>query len=93
MSCFKLSDGSTTGDGSTEADGMCQKEDSTRKCISTGECRACKFVTDKYEGCDITSSLPICDANAAVANVQFATSDYDSASLTPACVACKKSGK
>ena len=86
-------DGSTTGDGSTEADGMCQQEDPTRKCISTGECRACKFVTDKYEGCDITSLTPICDANTAVSNVQFATSDYDSTALTPACVACKKLGK
>ena len=83
----------TTGDGTTEPSGMCQKQDPTRKCMSSGECRACKFITDKYEGCDITSNTPICDANTAVANVQFATSDYVSKLLTPACVACKQAGK
>ena len=80
---------------------MCEKMDATRKCLSSGECRVCKFVAvnslgaavNKYEGCDITSSTPICDANTAVANVQFATNAYDGGSLTPACVQCKKMGE
>ena len=82
------------GDGSTETNGMCEKQDATRRCLSTGECRVCKLISDKYEGCDITSTTPICDANTAVANVQFDTSsDYVSTSLIPACVACKKAGE
>ena len=91
---FQILDGTSTGDGSTEADGMYQKEDSTRKCLSSGECRPCKYITDEYEGCDITSTTPICDANTAVANIQFDTSsDYVSTSLIPVCVACKKAGE
>ena len=88
-----ISDGGT-GDGLTEGDGMCEQEDSARKCLSTGECRICKFVADtsKYEGCDITSNTPICDANSLTMDI-FEFSVADDPTLTPGCVACKKSGK
>ena len=94
---------------------MCQKEVSSRRCLSTGECRRCKFVemslaraaVNKYEGCEITSTTPICDANSATPDViEYAMSDYTDGNvsvpipeagvahlLIPDCVKCKQSGK
>ena len=80
---------------------MCEKIDSTQKCLSTGECRVCQFVAsnslgsvNKYEGCDITSTSPVCDANTAesAAGIQYDTNDYN-VTHTPGCVPCKKEGK
>ena len=86
------------GDGSDESSpmGMCQKiMGNTRRCLSTGECRRCQYVPDTmmYEGCDLKSSTPICDATTAAdpPGIQFENDDYD-ADLTPDCVACKKIG-
>ena len=92
--------GDNLGDGSSDPDGMCEKVDPTRKCLSSGECRICKFVptnsigvtVNKYEGCDITSYSPICDANTAVSGVQYSRFDYD-AVLTQGCVPCTSTGK
>ena len=87
---------------------MCQQEDPDRRCLSTGECRRCKFVagTGLYEGCEITSASPICDADSDSAKVEYATSDYltgsestyapeagDAHLKNPNCVQCKKAGK
>ena len=86
-------DGETAGDGSTEPNGMCQQEDPSRKCLSTSECRACKFITDRYEGCQITTGLPICDANKNTTGIDYATDDYDADDLLPKCVPCKQMSK
>ena len=88
-------DGTTPGDGSVEEGGMCQKIDPDLKCLSSGDCRKCSFVaaTNRYEGCGgITSEEPICDADSQTDNIQYATSDYDNASLSPACAKCTKTG-
>ena len=99
-------DGETIGDGSSEpSTAMCQKEDPLRKCLSTGECRSCKFVearsdgmmVNRYEGCDIKTGAPICDADKSSDSIQFAKADYDldntQPTLLPACAACKKMGR
>ena len=106
----------TAGDGTDEVDGtgnklgMCQQEDPDRRCLSTGECRRCKFVSgtglNRYEGCEITSGIPICDANKDTTAVEYDTSDYLTGSEStyapeagnahlknPNCVKCKKAGK
>ena len=84
---------------------MCQKEDSTRKCLSTGECRTCKFVeagsdgimVNRYEGCDIETGTPICDADKTTSTIEFAKEDYDlmntQPDLLPMCKPCTKIGK
>ena len=89
---------------------MCQQEDPNRRCLSTGECRRCKFVAgtgfNTYEGCVITSSTPICDADSDTTAVEYATSDYLTGTIstyapeagnahlkTPNCVECKMAGK
>ena len=88
---YHILDGTSTGDGSADlTNGMCEKQDTNRKCLSTGECRACKFISTSYEGCDITSMTPICDANSGTSTVDFTT--YADSSLTAECVACKKAG-
>ena len=86
---------------------MCRQEDVNRRCLSTGECRICKFVeaTALYEGCDITSTTPICDADETTTKVNYDTDDYLAGNTsmyapeagvahleTPKCVACKKAG-
>ena len=106
----------TTGDGTDEVDdtgdkvGMCQQEDSHRRCLSTGECRRCKFVAgtglNRYEGCEITSGAPICDANNDTTAVEYDTSAYLTGTTStyapeagnahlknPDCVKCKQAGK
>ena len=107
--------GDETDAGGNAVVGMCQKEDDKRKCLSTGECRICKFVAEsldgatpnEYEGCDITSDTPICDADSSDDKVQYdpptvydqnARSTYapeagDANELTPACVECRQKGK
>ena len=70
--------------------GMCQKEDPTRKCLSSGECRACKLIGTKYEGCDITTGLPICDADRNTTEVDFM--DYTNITYNAQCAACTMKG-
>ena len=88
MFTLHVIDGTTAGDGSDEGSGgMCQRQDSTRRCLSSGECRICKLIGTAYEGCDGTSTKPVCDADTGTAAIQ---TDYSDASKTPACVECKK---
>ena len=47
---------------------------------------------NKYEGCDIKTGTPICNADMTSTTVKFATDDYDSDSVVPNCVPCKKLG-
>ena len=81
------------------------------RCLSSGECRICKFITtswnhgingveatvNRYEGCLITSSAPICDADKTSADaVQFDNPVMQNAygkELDPICAPCKKAGK
>ena len=79
------SDGSA-GDG-TEI-GKCPSGHSSYKCLSTGGCNVCGLISGVAEGCDITSTSPVCDADSSTTGIQ------DSASGKVAqCVACKKSGR
>ena len=76
-------DGTTDGDGSTV--GKCP---SSRKCLSDGYCNTCKIISLAHQGCDITSSTPVCDADSTTSGIQ------DSAvGKLAACVACKMTGK
>ena len=73
------------GDG-TEI-GKCPSGHSTYKCLSTGGCNVCGLISGVAEGCDITTTSPVCDADSTTSGIQ------DSASGKVAkCVACKKSG-
>ena len=74
------------GDGSSQ--GTCPDNPSDMKCFSTGECNICTIISGNHEGCDITSSTPVCDADSTVSGFQ------DSAVCKVAeCAACKKSGR
>ena len=78
-------DGTTTGDG-TEI-GKCPSHYSSYRCLSTGACNVCGLISGKAEGCDITSTSPVCDADSSTSGTQ------DSATGKVAqCVACTKTG-
>ena len=78
-------DGLTAGDGTDI--GKCPGSFSTYKCLSTGRCNVCELISGKAEGCDITSTIPVCDADKDSLHTQ------DSATGKVAqCVACTKSG-
>ena len=86
--CFKnfKTDGTTAGDG-TEI-GKCPSHYSTYKCLSTGSCNVCGLISGTHEGCDVTSTTPVCDADSTTSGIQ------DSASgKVGQCTACKKDGK
>ena len=79
-------DGVTAGDG-TEI-GKCPNAFSSYKCLSTGACNVCGLISGQVEGCDITSTAPVCDADSSTSGVQ------DSAvGKVAQCVACTKAGK
>ena len=46
----------------------------------------------KYEGCDINTTTPICNADMYSSDVKFAMDDYEPDNLIPKCVPCKKVG-
>ena len=78
-------DGSA-GDGSEI--GKCPSGHTSYKCLSTGGCNVCGLISGVAEGCDITSTSPVCDADSSTSGIE------DSATGKVAqCVACKKSGK
>ena len=59
----------------------------SNKCLSSGACNLCGLISGKAEGCDITSTTPVCDADTTTSGTQ------DSAAGKIAqCVACTKSG-
>ena len=78
-------DGASAGDGTTI--GKCPSGHSSYKCLSSGACNVCGLISGNAEGCDITSTTPVCDADSTTSGIQ------DSASGKVAqCVACKKTG-
>ena len=83
---FFFKDGTSAGDGTTI--GKCPSSYSNYKCLSSGACNVCGIVNGNVEGCDITSTTPVCDADSTTSGIQ------DSASGKVAqCVACKKTGE
>ena len=79
------SDGSA-GNGSDI--GKCPSSYGSYKCLSTGACNVCGLISGIAEGCDITSTSPVCDADSLTSGIQ------DSAiGKVAQCVACKKSGE
>ena len=73
------------GDGSEI--GKCPSSYSNYRCLSTGACNVCGLISGNAEGCDITSTNPVCDADNSLSGTQ------DSATGKVAqCVACTKSG-
>ena len=78
-------DGTSTGDGTER--GKCPSHYSTYRCLSTGACNVCGLIAGKAEGCDITSTNPVCDADASTSGTQ------DTATGKVAqCVGCTKTG-
>ena len=57
--------------------------------MSSSECRICKWISPNYEGCDVTSTNPVCDGNKDATGI---TKTYDS-DKTAQCLGCKKDGK
>ena len=81
-----LIDGTSPGDGTSI--GKCPSSYSTYKCLSTGECNVCGLISGKAQGCDITSTSPVCDADSSTPGTQ------DTATGKVAqCTSCTKSGK
>ena len=59
--------------------------------MSDGECKACKKISNNFEGCDVTSTTPVCDSDKDTTGTQ---SDFSAGfTTTPECVACRKDGK
>ena len=80
-------DGLSMGDG-TEI-GKCPSSFSSYKCLSTGACNVCGLISGNAEGCDITSTTPVCDADSSLSGTQ----DSASPGKVAECVGCTKSGK
>ena len=79
-------------DGITAGDGFSQGKCPSRNCLSNGYCNTCGLISGKAEGCDITSTTPVCDADSVAPGTQLLT--FSAAGLTVGqCVACKKDGK
>lgn len=81
-----IADGLTTGDGSEI--GKCPSSYTDYKCLSTGACNVCALISGYAEGCDITSTSPVCDADSTTA----ITDDFATAKVAK-CVKCTKNGK
>ena len=79
-------DGSTMGDG-TEI-GKCPSSYSNYRCLSTGACNVCGLISGYAEGCDITSTTPVCDADGSTSETEVSA-----VAKVAKCVKCRKSGK
>ena len=86
ISIFSISDGTTAGDG-TEL-GKCPSSNGNYKCLSTGECNVCKLISGTNEGCDSSSTAPVCDHDSTMSGIQTSAT-----SKVAQCVACTKLGK
>ena len=78
-------DGITPGDGTDI--GKCPSSYSNYKCLSTGMCNVCGLIAELAEGCDISSTTPVCDADSSSSIIEDSATEKISK-----CVACKKSG-
>ena len=74
------------GDGSEI--GKCPSSYSTFKCLSTGACNVCGLISGYAEGCDITSTNPVCDADSATS-----VTEDSAVGKVAHCVKCTKSGR
>ena len=78
-------DGITPGDGTDI--GKCPSSYFNYKCLSTGMCNVCGLISELAEGCDISSTTPVCDADSSSSIIEDSATEKISK-----CVACKKSG-
>ena len=56
-------------------------------CLETNECNRCRYNSNKNEGCDSSSTKPICDMDEATAGYQTSATRK-----LAKCEPCKKSG-
>ena len=70
--------------------GFCPTTPANLRCLSSGECRVCKLIDPNYEGCDVTSTTPVCDSDISSTDM---ISTNDDPTKTPQCVGCKKTSK
>ena len=75
----------TTGDGSER--GKCPSFYSTYKCLSDGACNVCGLINGYAEGCDITSTTPVCDADSATTITELSATGK-----VAHCVKCTQNG-
>ena len=74
-------------DGITNGNGLSSGKCPQYNCLSNGYCNICGTISGYAEGCDITSTSPVCDADKDTSGTQ------DSATAKVAqCVPCTKSG-
>ena len=79
-------DGLSMGDG-TEI-GKCPSSYSNYRCLSTGACNVCGLISGYAEGCDISSTTPVCDADGSTSETEVSA-----VAKVAKCVKCRKSGK
>ena len=70
--------------------GFCPSSPANLRCLSSEECRVCKLIGSNYEGCDVTSTTPVCDPDKDTAQIQ---TDFSTTTTTAECVGCKKTSK
>ena len=76
----------TAGDGTDI--GKCPSSYTDYRCLSTGACNICGLISGYAEGCDITSTTPVCDADGATS-----VTEDSAVSKVAKCVKCTKSGE
>ena len=74
----------SSGDG-TEI-GNCPSNYPTYNCLSNGACNVCGLISGYAEGCDITSTTPVCDADSTTS-----ISEDSATGKVAHCVKCTKS--
>ena len=80
-----------SADGTTDGDGFSQGMCPSRNCLSNGYCNICGLISGKAEGCNVFSTLPVCDADSSTSAIdllEFPTA----AEKVGKCVSCKKAG-
>ena len=76
--CIKILDGK---------DSNCPSSPSSLICLETNECNRCRYNSNKNEGCDSSSTKPICDMDEATVGYQTSATRK-----LAKCEPCKKSG-
>ena len=86
MNHTDLNTDNTRGDGTTM--GICPTIQSNYRCLSSGACNVCENISGTHEGCDVTSTRPVCDADSATGGIQGSADGK-----VAQCTECKMDGR